>query len=145
MARKRSSSSEQDINELVLGLVKDISEHAEATIKVQLELQYFRETVQPVVDLYNGTDGRESLATRLKMLEDGQARTEDKLKKADNTKVNQEMINIKRDISDLKDDTKDLNDFKEASKASWRTYVLSVVKWIGAIASAYIVFKLTGK
>jgi hypothetical protein len=144
MALKRRSSSEPD-NDVILGLVRDIYDHAEATKKVQLELQYFREKVQPIVNLYDGVDGRESLATRVKVLEDAQKRLEDRVRKADNTEIDKDLIGIKRDIEELITDVKDLNIFKEASKASWKTYVLAIIKWVGAITSAYVIFKLTGK
>lgn len=174
MAQRKRTSNNIQQDEILQDFLADLNEHSKAVIKLQTDLKYFRETLDLITKLYNGSDNKESLPTRLKVLEDGLTRIQEEVKKAGNDEIDRQILEMNNTLDNLKRSTHDsaetiktnidnnnkqidarfvaqqksidkLNEFVELQKASWRKYVIEFIKWSGAIVSAYILFKLTGK
>jgi archaellum component FlaC len=117
------------------------------------------------VNLLHGA-GNESVPTRLKVLEGGlESLAKDykellakfeKCKEHHGAKTDIDIVNLQNDVSNLQKALESagiqintrlnsLDKFRETYKASWKNYIFAAIKFVATIATAYIIFKLTGK
>lgn len=137
--------------ELLREFLTELREWSSTTSKLRNEISLLRQNIEPIIRSYQGEGAQESIPTRLKILEIDIKKLEDSFNKQNYAEVEKEILNLRNDINKIKEegddrDSKlsDVDKFIEDSKSSWRKYTMKLLEWIGAIASAYVIFRLTG-
>lgn len=158
--QNRSTKKYNQDNQILAEFLAEIRQWAETITQLRSDINTLKVNLEPILKAFQGSETRDSILTRIKLLEEALERIEKAVEEANNTQIEKDMIDIRNSIDKLQNglatlnktvedmktgDMKKFNDFMEASKASWKKTVVEVVKWIAAIASAYIIYKLTGK
>lgn len=158
--QNRTTRKYSQDNQILAEFLAEIRQWAETITQLRSDINTLKVNLEPILKAFQGTETRDSILTRIKLLEEALERIEKAVDEANNTQIEKDMIDIRNSIDKIQNglttinkavedlkigDIKKFNDFMEASKASWRKTALEVIKWIGAIASAYIIYRITGK
>lgn len=158
--QNRSTKKYNQDNQILAEFLAEIRQWAETITQLRSDINTLKVNLEPILKAFQGSETRDSILTRIKLLEDTLERIEKAVEEANNTQIEKDMIDIRNSIDKIQNglsalnkavedvkagDIKKFNDFMEASKASWKKTVIEIIKWIAAIASAYIIYKLTGK